>query len=109
MIVDANKTPTSPPPPYTPELPTTSSSAPSQPQPQPHSQPPAHSHPAFGPTPLAQQQGTLLPYYDPRSMHSVQQAGVRARKRFIGAILWAFVVMFVAGMVTGAGVGTRMR
>ncbi|KZT29426.1 hypothetical protein NEOLEDRAFT_1145164 [Neolentinus lepideus HHB14362 ss-1] len=97
MIVEPNKTPTSPPPPYTVE---------------PTALPPASSsqtQAAFGPTPLAQQQETLLPYYDPRSPYSVEQAEVRARKRFVGAVVWAFALMFVAGMVTGAGVGARRR
>ncbi|KAG9317342.1 hypothetical protein JVU11DRAFT_1541 [Chiua virens] len=45
----------------------------------------------FGPTPFTQSQPTLdlLPYYDPRSAHSIEAATLRARRRFIGAAVWA--------------------
>lgn len=99
MIVDPNKSPTSPPPPYTLEDTAEPPAASSH----------SHAHPAFGPTPLAQQPETLLPYYDPRSPYSVEQAGVRARKRFIGALFWAIVLILVAGMITGTGVSARRR
>lgn len=52
--------------------------------------PPARA--GYGPTPIGQQQQAALPYYDPRSPHSVQAAKRRARGRFIGAALWVVVI-----------------
>jgi hypothetical protein len=46
----------------------------------------------YGPTPIGQQQGTALPYYDPRSAHSVQAANRRAKERFAGAVLWVVII-----------------
>jgi len=46
----------------------------------------------YGPTPIGQQQQAVLPYYDPRSPHSVQAAKRRARERFFGAVLWVVVI-----------------
>lgn len=43
----------------------------------------------------------FLPYYDPRSPHSMEAARRRARRRFIGALLWAFTIYAVVGFVTG--------
>lgn len=64
-------------------------------------QPHAHHAHAHGPTPIAQQQGALLPYYDPRSPYSMDQAVSCARWRFIGAILWALGIWVAFGIVTG--------
>jgi len=49
-----------------------------------------HAH-GYGPTPIGQQQSTL-PYYDPRSVHSVQAAKRRAKERFVGAVLWVLAI-----------------
>jgi hypothetical protein len=51
-----------------------------------------NAHAGYGPTPINQQEQTLLPYYDPRSVHSVQAAGRRARERFVGAVLWVILI-----------------
>ena len=50
-----------------------------------------HAHAGYGPTPIGQQQ-VALPYYDPRSVHSVQAAKKRAKGRFFGALLWVAVI-----------------
>lgn len=50
-----------------------------------------HAH-GYGPTPIGQQQQATLPYYDPRSVHSVQAAKRRAKERFVGAILWVILI-----------------
>ncbi|THH11932.1 hypothetical protein EW145_g339 [Phellinidium pouzarii] len=55
----------------------------------------------YGPTPILQQQGCLLPYYDPRSPYSMEQAASRARWRFIGALAWAVGIWIAFGIVTG--------
>lgn len=87
-----------------------SSQAPSAPLPFPvygtsfPSELPEHTqHQAYGPTPLPQQlqQGTLLPYYDPRSPYAMEQAVSRARWRFVGAFLWAIGIYAACGFITG--------
>lgn len=55
--------------------------------------------PLFGPTPISQQQGLLLPYYDARSPYSIEQADARTRWRFLGALLWAIVILSVLVVV----------
>ncbi|KAI5119599.1 hypothetical protein M0805_005769 [Coniferiporia weirii] len=100
--------PDSPPPAYSsiPTIPSpiqqTASTSHSHPHPHPHPQPgPAAAHHVYGPTPIMQQQGILLPYYDPRSPYSIEQAVSRARWRFIGAISWAVGIWIAFGLVTG--------
>ncbi|KAF8414410.1 hypothetical protein L210DRAFT_3385297 [Boletus edulis BED1] len=61
---------------------------------------------SFGPTPLVPSQPTLglLPYYDPHSAYFIEAATSRARRRFIGAALWAIgliVCLFVLGALRG--------
>ncbi|KAH8118665.1 hypothetical protein DFH11DRAFT_692710 [Phellopilus nigrolimitatus] len=60
-----------------------------------------HNPHTYGPTPILQQQAALLPYYDPRSPYSIEQAVSRARWRFVGAILWAIGIWIAFGLVTG--------
>ena len=50
-----------------------------------------HAH-GYGPTPIGQRQQITLPYYDPRSVHSIQAAKRRAKKRFVGAALWVLLI-----------------
>lgn len=69
------------------------------PTPQPYT-PNAQPHAAYGPTPIVQQDG-VLPYYDPRSPYSTEQAISRARWRFFWAMVWAFGIWFALGLVTG--------
>ena len=76
--------PSQPPPSYT-------ESAATQPlvvQPGPSSVPHVHE---YGPTPIGQQHA-ILPYYDPRSVHSVEAAKRRAKERFVGAVLWVVLI-----------------
>ena len=47
----------------------------------------------YGPTPISQQQQAALPYYDPRSVHSIQAAERRAKERFVGAVLWVILIL----------------
>ena len=62
---------------------------------------PAHAHAGYyGPTPIAQQ-AQLLPYYDPRSPHAVQEATSRARWRFVFAAIWAVFIISVVSAATG--------
>ena len=58
-------------------------------------------HAAYGPTPLAQNLGGSLPYYDARSAYAVEQAAVRARWRFVEALAWGVGIYFGMGLVTG--------
>ncbi|KAI0080630.1 hypothetical protein K474DRAFT_1657430 [Panus rudis PR-1116 ss-1] len=58
-------------------------------------------HPAYGPTPIPQQQTHLLPYYDPRSSYSLSEAATRARWRFLGAVVWAIIILAIAGVFMG--------
>jgi len=51
-----------------------------------------HPNAGYGPTPIGQQQQAALPYYDPRSVHSVQAAKRRAKERFAGAVLWVVII-----------------
>lgn len=51
------------------------------------------THGGYGPTPISQQQQAILPYYDPRSVYSVQVARRRARERFIGAVAWTVLIL----------------
>ena len=65
-----------------------------------------HSHTfVYGPTPFPHQSqnGVLLPlpYYDPHSPYSMEQAISRARWRFFGALLWAIGIWIAFGIVTG--------
>ncbi|KIY71119.1 hypothetical protein CYLTODRAFT_487489 [Cylindrobasidium torrendii FP15055 ss-10] len=61
-------------------------------------QPPSTIH--FGPTPATRLQ---LPYayYDPHSDYSVSMADQRARSRFIGAVLYALLILALVGTVLG--------
>lgn len=61
----------------------------------------------YGPTPISQQQQTVLPYYDPQSAYSVRAAERRARERFVGAVLW--VVLIFALIPVLVWVDTRIR
>lgn len=67
------------------------------------------THPLFGPTPISQQQGLLIPYYDPRSPYAIEQAGSRTRWRFIGALFWSVGILAVIVVLTGAQVWTGGR
>ncbi|KAF7970253.1 hypothetical protein HWV62_32379 [Athelia sp. TMB] len=67
----------------------------------PLSSPPMPTHPLFGPTPIAQQQGALLPYHDPRSPYAITQASSRARWRFIGAVFYAVIIWMALVVVLG--------
>ncbi|EMD40342.1 hypothetical protein CERSUDRAFT_91054 [Gelatoporia subvermispora B] len=64
---------------------------------------PTHAH--YGPTPIAQQ-AALLPYYDPRSPHAIAESESRARWRFVGAFMWAVVILALVGVASGYEVGT---
>ena len=57
-----------------------------------------HAH-GYGPTPIGQQQQATLPYYDPRSIHSVQAAKKRAKERFVGAVLWVLLIFALASVL----------
>lgn len=95
------------PPPYTAGPDQNSAASSSEP---PH----AHAHAIQGPTPInsyypvgaagsgAHPTVAFLPYYDPRSPHSIDAARRRAWNRFVGAMLWAFAIWVVAGFVTGS-------
>src|ERR1700733_12991268 len=63
--------------------------------------PPSHSHTLFGPTPISQQQGLLIPYYDQHSPYAIEQAASRARWRFFGGILWAVSIFGIASVIGG--------
>ena len=63
-----------------------------------------HAH-EYGPTPIAQQQQATLPYYDPRSVHSVQAAKRRAKERFVGAVLWVLLIFVLFSMVIWVDLG----
>ena len=69
--------------------------------------PPSHPHTLFGPTPISQQQGLLIPYYDQHSPYAIEQAASRARWRFFGGILCAAgifgIVLVVGGVQVLAG------
>ncbi|KZP03940.1 hypothetical protein FIBSPDRAFT_878991 [Athelia psychrophila] len=67
----------------------------------PLSSPPMPTHHLFGPTPIAQQQEALLPYYDSRSPYAVGQASSRARWRFIGAVFYALIIWMALLVVLG--------
>jgi len=41
----------------------------------------------------------LLPYYDPRSSHAIEEARRRGMKRFFGALLCAIVICLVPAMI----------
>jgi hypothetical protein len=107
MVTAIIKSPTPPP--------TYAESVPQPAIPHVHSSPPSgnatsvpfagHSW-GYGPTPIVQQQTTLLPYYDPRSMYSVHEANWRAKRRFAGAILWAYGLIAV---VVWAGIVDTIR
>ncbi|KZT06521.1 uncharacterized protein LAESUDRAFT_653366 [Laetiporus sulphureus 93-53] len=95
--------PSSPPPPYSEFVEPSQQSARS---PQSHntmnspSPAPVPSHVGYGPTPIPQQTH-LLPYYDPRSPHAVQEATRRARRRFIEAFLCAIGILALISLLTG--------
>ncbi|KAH9948742.1 hypothetical protein B0H21DRAFT_820677 [Amylocystis lapponica] len=57
-------------------------------------------HSGYGPTPIAQQV-QLLPYYDPRSSYALAEAEARTRWRFVGAVLWALLIILLGGFITG--------
>ncbi|KIM75015.1 hypothetical protein PILCRDRAFT_690165 [Piloderma croceum F 1598] len=61
--------------------------------------PPSHSHTLFGPTPISQQQGLLIPYYDQHSPYAIEQAASRARWRFFGGILWAVGIFGIVSVI----------
>jgi len=87
----------SPPPPQPP--PSYTESATTQPlvvQPGTSGVPHAHD---YGPTPIGQQQQAALPYYDPRSVHSMQAAKRRAKERFVGAVLWVLLIFALVSVV----------
>ena len=63
------------------------------------SSPGSHTTPLFGPTPISQQQGMLLPYYDPRSPYSIEQADARTKWRFLGALFWAIIILSALALV----------
>ena len=44
----------------------------------------------------------MVPYFDPRSEWAAEEAGRRARWRFLVAFLFAMGVLFVLGVATGA-------
>ena len=67
-----------------------------------------HAH-GYGPTPIAQQQQATLPYYDPRSVHSVQAAKRRAKERFIGAVLWVLLIFALLSLVIWTELGPWVR
>ncbi|KAH8096617.1 hypothetical protein BXZ70DRAFT_326603 [Cristinia sonorae] len=75
--------------------------------PHPHQQY-QHQH-GYGPTPLVQQEAVLLPYFDPRSAFSIQEAATRAKWRFFLALVYAWAVLFVVGVVTGAEIQVATR
>ncbi|PSR92211.1 hypothetical protein PHLCEN_2v4741 [Hermanssonia centrifuga] len=95
--------PSSPPPAYTEVDPTQLAATTSRPpmDSQFSSTPSFPTHAGYGPTPLAQQQTELLPYYDPRSPHSVSVASSRARWRFAGALLWAIAILMIMSVLMG--------
>lgn len=74
--------------------------------------PPPPSQRVYGPTPLAASQSamtTVLPYYDPRSPWAMEAAASRARRRFFGALLWAFVIWLAIGSLVGGVVDDAGR
>ncbi|OCH94493.1 hypothetical protein OBBRIDRAFT_831735 [Obba rivulosa] len=116
----ADRKPSSPPPAYTEFAEPHSHPAPSHSRAHlpaaPESTPPSASGPAplpsvfpthvpYGPTPIAQQ-AALLPYYDPRSPHAIAESESRARWRFIGAFMWAVIILALVGVATGYEVRT---
>ena len=66
-----------------------------------------HAH-GYGPTPIGQQQQATLPYYDPRSMHSVRAAKRRAKERFIGAVLWVLLIFALLSVFVWMGVRIQL-
>jgi len=74
--------------------------------------PPSHPHTLFGPTPISQQQGLLIPYYDQRSPYAIEQAVSRARWRFFGGLMWAcgiYIIGFIIGGVQIWAIQRRLR
>ncbi|KAH9854934.1 hypothetical protein C2E23DRAFT_883481 [Lenzites betulinus] len=61
---------------------------------------PFPAHAGYGPTPIAHQ-AQLLPYYDPRSPHAMEEAASRARWRFVEAVLWAVFILSAVSFVMG--------
>ena len=57
-----------------------------------------NAHAGYGPTPISRQQQAAIPYYDPRSVHSMRAAGRRAKERFVGAVLWAILILALLPM-----------
>ncbi|GJE87481.1 hypothetical protein PsYK624_035640 [Phanerochaete sordida] len=55
----------------------------------------------YGPTSITSPQQTILPYYDPRSPYAIAEAASRARWRFIGAFLWAVVILAFVSFLLG--------
>lgn len=103
-------TPTSPPPAYT-DLTVGASSSSESTDPNDYNSvaPPPPTQSGFGPTPLFQQQAILLPYYDPRSPHSIALAVSRARWRFFEAAVWGIglwmICMAIVGYALKEGMG----
>lgn len=75
---------------------------------------------ASGPTPITSyfpvgvvspdgQTVAFLPYHDPRSPYAIDQAIVRARRRFFGALLWALAIYIVMGGFVGGGIAVDSR
>lgn len=66
-----------------------------------------NAHAGYGPTPISQQQQTALPYYDPRSAHSLQAAKKRARERFVGAVFWVILIIALLPVLVWADARIR--
>jgi len=56
-----------------------------------------------------QQEALLLPYFDPRSAFALQEAAARAKWRFLLALIYALIIMFVLGIATGAEISVEER
>ncbi|KAF9651247.1 hypothetical protein BDM02DRAFT_3091694 [Thelephora ganbajun] len=67
-----------------------------------------NAHAGYGPTPIGQQEEAILPYYDPRSMHSVHAAKRRAKKRFVGAVLWVLLIFALLSVLIWMDVRIRL-
>lgn len=62
------------------------------------------AHPGYGPTPIANQHTHVLPYYDPRSPYAIAEANSRARWRFVGAFIWALLILAILSVLCGVEV-----
>ena len=97
--------PSSPPPAYTEIDPTQLPSSSATPQ----SPTGFATHQGYGPTSITAQQQTILPYYDPRSPHAIAEATSRARWRFIGALVWAVLILAFASFLLGIEVDIQRQ